>query len=521
MCVCGCLLYETCCGEAVMFAGVIISVCYGLFVRPTDVGWSAEFKAVSGSALASVSSRFEFDPTGNVSNHTDVEFMVENTEVIALSVSDAGVRFADVIGSGAARWSYCRGRLVPDKMNRQCYVGDTVLEGLDCSSGGGGLCIGSDGYALDLLGRRHQAPVGPILNQYGRIICVASPGHTDPVGESGQIVVSLRACPDLGVDVIEGIARVYPSTSSVGTACSALFCAAIIAVLLVVTAPYQYPCACGKTFSSSGERDAHGVERGHAVGGQGAWVRRMYQEGEVAPADIARSLRLTVGISAAAAFAGVGGEAVLVAEHTMSSATKWWSASMILGVTICATIATACILDDRVRAWRDWLWSRWPSRGSLTGVNVAVWGVVGWWQAVPLGIYFWSPSRVVPLDWKKASSLIAYLDCELLLLISLAYSIPRGYGENLTTAILFLMGVASSALLGRAIVEVNDCVSGRWVRAFSAAALVITTNLIVAIMLYPMLGTTPGVTNATAWCVAVSVCVSITTVTAVRADLTN
>jgi hypothetical protein len=113
---------------------------------------------------------------------------------------------------------------------------------------------------------------------------------------------------------------------------------------------------------------------------------------------------------------------------------------------------------------------------------------------------------------------VAYTACEVLLLGTLAYSIPRGYGSDIVVASLFLAGVGSAAIAGRFVVEIVRQVrgaEGKSIRgcklAIVAATAASTIVLIVVLMVFPMLVRSTGLSLPAAWLVSAHLVVCVAT----------
>lgn len=95
---------------------------------------------------------------------------------------------------------------------------------------------------------------------------------------------------------------------------------------------------------------------------------------------------------------------------------------------------------------------------------------------------------------------LAFLTCEVLLLSTLAYSIPKSYGNEIVVASLFLTGLASSALTGDACFHLWRTHSLTYLEmALFGIVLVSLAIKIIAIMLFPMIVYCDGITKTTAW----------------------
>ena len=95
---------------------------------------------------------------------------------------------------------------------------------------------------------------------------------------------------------------------------------------------------------------------------------------------------------------------------------------------------------------------------------------------------------------------LAFLTCEVLLLSTLAYSIPKSYGNEIVVASLFLTGLASSALAGDACFHLWKTHSLTYsdMVLFAIVFLALAVKII-AIMIFPMIVYCDGITKTTAW----------------------
>lgn len=133
----------------------------------------------------------------------------------------------------------------------------------------------------------------------------------------------------------------------------------------------------------------------------------------------------------------------------------------------------------------------------------------------------------------RAFSSMAYTTCEILLLISLSYTIPKAYGE-LSTACLFLCGIGASIRLGRATDEslfppptaVPECmyagavqsspgprvkhpvIRASVVYATIATLVLLTVLSMVGPMLYTVRGIYPGVVLPLAFLMVATGCIA-------------
>jgi len=118
------------------------------------------------------------------------------------------------------------------------------------------------------------------------------------------------------------------------------------------------------------------------------------------------------------------------------------------------------------------------------------------------------PNGTIDEYWPR----IAFLTCEILLLSTLAYSIPKSYGGDIAVASLFLIGLASTALVGDACFKIHSApnLSLFKIATFMAIVLALGT-MIVTVMLFPMIVYSDGITVPLAWGVSVHIflCVAV------------
>ena len=107
-------------------------------------------------------------------------------------------------------------------------------------------------------------------------------------------------------------------------------------------------------------------------------------------------------------------------------------------------------------------------------------------------------------DPKNNWARVAYLTCEVLLLATLAYSIPKSYGNDIVVASLFLIGLASAALIGETYAQLWTFETQTFVDMLFFGLLFASLAIMtVAVMIFPMIVFCDGITIALAWCISV------------------
>jgi hypothetical protein len=334
-----------------------------------------------------------------------------------------------------AHWSYCNGELRSGRMRRHCYTGDPVLTDLVCNTTSCG--------PLSFTATEH---VGALAAADGRIILNGRP-DVPPV-------LSALAMPSIRFEIIDQSATVWLAENKIDTTGSYIFCVVIIVALAHLTAGFPYVCRTCKL----GCTDQAALLEHLNQHPNGAYCKCTHNfnahsglDHEFTPvitnprsiiatnSGVTAALRLAAGLIAAAAAASVGhNETVLVAELNMRDALYPLAVVIILVVAI-ATVA------------------------SIRGPGNKTWAH------------------------------IAFLTCETLLLITLAYSIPKAYGEDVAAALLFVTGIGAALVLGRTVAELP-------LRSFlETFALLAILALIAMVMIFPALAAASGITETTQW----------------------
>lgn len=135
----------------------------------------------------------------------------------------------------------------------------------------------------------------------------------------------------------------------------------------------------------------------------------------------------------------------------------------------------------------------------LVGIAVSIVVAIGSLSLVKsLGV------KVLAKDPKNNWARVAYLTCEILLLTTLAYSIPKSYGNDIVVASLFLIGLASAALIGETYAQLWLFETQTLVDTFFFGLLFLALAIMtVTVMIFPMIVYCEGITVNLAWCISV------------------
>jgi len=488
-------------------------------VFPDKGEWVVELDVVSNARALRAVFPFAFVPDATAEKQ--VLYVVERHKVIKrreCDVTDGDMTLSlPALVDDPRRWAYCGGRMSTN-MPRECRSGDPVLSGLRCAAS---VCVspGLGGVSVSFTADKHRLPLGLLYSESGTLILTATAANTDvdegggPVWKPGDVkVISVLAEPRLRVSVVDETAEVWVELDSVDTAGSIMVCGLVVIALANLTRSRIYTCGgCNTQFGSVDVLLAHcitpkcsdgvpctatfedatgkatvcseGMEWHRHVGGGGQVVSltplHVLQPARVplrshigAKSGISGSLRLSFALIATALWSALSESgSVVVGEEDMGDAV--WLLLVLVGVVSVASLA----------AW-----------------------IVSY-------VMFAANRRLESAVWAH----VAYTTCEILLLGTLAYSIPKGYGSDIVVASLFLAGVGSAAIVGRAGVEIfrevwadsSKLSTGHILSILAVAAS--TIALIVTLMVYPMLVKSTGLSFVTSWFVSTHLVVCIVT----------
>ena len=305
-----------------------------------------------------------------------------------------------------------------------------------------------DYMSVSLEAEHHRGPQGMLYAESGMKI--------DACGNTGwrpgeNVVLSLRDFPSLRIEVKDGKASVWIEENSVDTAGSIILCIAIVIALSHLTA----------------ERDRQNSSA--------------FQSFTASGSGLFSALRLTAGLLLAAVVTiATRGDGVLMAQKELADGGNAAVAASVIAVVGVGIVS----LYKSTEPWN-------------MGIKAAL------YQKVPQ-----TPTPLTDEYWAH----LAFLTCEVLLLSTLAYSIPKSYGGDIVVASLFLIGLASTALVGDAGYRMWTELS---MTAFKHAALLLTlialATMIVTVMLFPMIVYSDGVTIPLAWgvCTHIFLCIAV------------
>jgi hypothetical protein len=434
--------------QACLVALFVCTPAFAIRIMPSAGGWSTAMEVVAGSELQAYTLPLSFDPANSTAGVT----VYDAGRFVRLAVDGNNAVSAAPLITNAHRWSYCAGELLAARMRRHCYTGGPVLTGLTCDQSGG--CSNAN-FRIDWHSPAHQAPPGPVMNANG--VELIADGARGEYALGDQMVISMRATPSLRLDVVNGIGSLWTAHNVADTSGSMILCMVVVASLVTLTRVRHHGCEwCGDGFTTSADVALH-MRLAHSG-------KPTPRPGESQPArshvytnsGIDGALRIIAGVSATIIWAfAVQDEAAFVAERELGDA------GLIL-VYVAGTVVIVGCCAGRIRLK--------------------------------------SP------HWAYT----VFLACEVLLLVTLAYMLPRSYGESVTVATLFVAGVVSAVLVGRACsnlfvlgtTNVLDTVG-------VAATLVALCVLIVGLMLLPMISQTRGITSGSVWVVATHLLISV------------
>lgn len=461
-------------------AATLLAAVSDLQIYTSENAWLTAFnyvKTESATVGSLTGAPFVFDHFQLNNTEKTLHLVEKNANIKTLTYrllenDNLFLALADVVDP--KHWSYCDHTLSSGGMRRHCYSGDPILSDL--------VQINSSFYrgkrlsvSFDL--NEHVGPIGMLTTESGTDIDYCGTPGWSP---GDQVILSVKALPSLRVEVKDGRAEVWVYSNSVDTAGSIVLCAAIVVTLAHLTDKRRYVCGiCRAGFETVEALIEHTAVNKECNDGltcafpncetphqrtelhnDHKFVQKeyAYRSIVIANSGLFSALRLTAGLLAAALYTIIArGDGVLIAQKELGDA------KIVVAVAL---------------------------------------GIV----VVAAGMSLWQSTTKRNDHWAH----VAFLTCEILLLSTLAYSIPKSYGHEIVVASLFLTGIASSVLTGDACFQIyNETVLHTWEFGLIAFIVVALGIKIVAVMIYPMIVFGEGIAIPTAWAISIHLFVCV------------
>jgi len=515
-------------------------------VFPTDDGWGVMLTTVSESALPKrVSYNFYWGlhlKDALNANTTDI-YIIENHRTVKsiglLALPNGVVATPESLVGNATTWSFCDGTISPE-MDRHCYTGDPVLSDLECDDT---LLCAADGWAISMTSTKHKVRAyGPITASTGMLIDIATQFNADIVADN-KTVVSLRAAPSLrvkftGANTITR-ASVWVESNKVDTAGAIVICTLVVITLAHLTRHRPYRCAaCKAGFRTVDALVTHCLATrcfNNACGECGYDLLAHYKQarpGERRAVNIVQSAQNNLAEVSIVAhdivIAPLSPRSYLGQDSGIDTALR-----MSFGLIATAAWALSTQGEGALVAEVEMGSTKYIALASLVAISLGA--VVSWRYAL----------RISTHNTTSVWAHMAYLTCEVLLLATLAYSIPKSYGASIVVASLFLTGLGCAAITGRTMAEIaanptsrsketqrrvtftaSDSASTRpstLTTLEKTLVFLIFANIIlviISVMIFPMLIKSSGLTFTSAWFIAAHLTICVTAVPLLDYDRT-